>query len=114
METLESRNLLSVTNQLLAISYYHDVLGRVASSAEVTNWSQALDAGASATAVAGAFVVSPEYAVRLVSMYFQTYLQRQVDASGKASFTGALAQGSLTPEGVQALILGSDEYYGKA
>jgi len=114
IDALESRDLLSLTNQLLSINYYRDILGRAAFSTEVTNWSLALDGGAAPAAVAGAFVSSPEYANSFVDGYFQSYLMRRADPSGLASLAGALVRHRLTPEGLRATILGSDEYFQKS
>jgi streptogramin lyase len=92
---------------------YQDVLHRPIDSAGLQAWSQALASGASPTALAAAILVSPESDGDEVDALYQQFLHRPADNSGRALFVAALENG-VPIEVVQALMLGSDEYFVKA
>jgi hypothetical protein len=66
----------------------------------------------SRTAVANAFLGSPERDQDVVAADYQMFLHRPVDAAGSAFWTHELQTG-LTDESVIASIVGSDEYFAR-
>ena len=50
--------------------------------------------------------------VRLVNGFYQRFLGRAADPGGLSAFVGALDAG-MREEDVVAIIMGSDEYFGK-
>ncbi|HVC97066.1 MAG TPA: DUF4214 domain-containing protein, partial [Pirellulales bacterium] len=88
---------------------YLDVLHRAGSDAEVTAWTELIDAGASRQSVAMAFVSSPEALAFTINGIYEQLLNRPVDASGLQFWEGEM-QAGLTAEQVSALIASSGEY----
>jgi titin len=89
---------------------YQDILGRTPAPGEVTAGATFLAASGSRGLYAGLLLSSAEAATERVQSYYATYLGRGADPAGLAAFVGALRQG-MPDEVVQALILGSDEYF---
>jgi uncharacterized repeat protein (TIGR01451 family) len=89
---------------------YANVLGRVASMAEVLGWEQALQSGLSRQAVAEGFLTSSEWATdETNALYFQA-LGRSADPLGLSLFTPLLEAG--TPLEVEAVdLFASEEYF---
>ena len=89
------------------------MLHRAIDSAGLQTWSESLATGASRTAVASAILTSAEADGDEVDALYQQFLHRQADAAGRAFFVLALENG-VPIEVVQALMLGSAEYFADA
>jgi hypothetical protein len=68
-----------------------------------------LQSGATRASVAQALLNSREYLGRAVDGMYLDYLNRNADAAGREYWVNQLAAG-MSPEGVAAGLLGSDEY----
>src|SRR5262249_31730957 len=88
---------------------YQDLLGRTPDDAGLAHWATRLDQGASRQQVVAGIMGSLEYRTRVVQQVYRTYLHRDADARGLASFTALLANEG-TVEGVQARVVASPEY----
>ena len=92
---------------------YHNILGRVADSAGLAQWTAQLTApGESAAQVAGQFFQSTEYTTNVIESYYTTYLGRVGDPAGVASWVATLQAGASEEE-VAAAFLSSPEYSAK-
>jgi hypothetical protein len=89
---------------------YHDVLGRTASSAEITGWTNAMTGGTTAAAIASAFVSSAEREANRVRNAYTTYLGRTATSSEISGWTSLLVSG-MTNEDLIADFVGSAEYF---
>jgi hypothetical protein len=98
------------TNQGYVLGLYQDVLNRTPTPAEVNGWVTQLNSGTSRNAVATAFLTSTEYRTDLIDSYYATFLERQPDPMGLATWLGAFQSGS-TDQQVLASIFGSAEGY---
>ena len=72
-----------------------------------------LDGGASRSTVVNGILSSTEYRQKVIQGYYSSYLGRAADQAGMNSMLNYLNMGG-TFQGVQAAILGSDEYYQRA
>jgi hypothetical protein len=88
---------------------YHDVLYRTLDGSGSNFWTQALNNGASHTAVAAAIIASAEGAGNEVQDLFHRLLHRAPDPTGMSQFSTALEQGA-SDDVILALIAGSAEY----
>jgi hypothetical protein len=88
---------------------YLDVLGRAADTGGRAYWVQRLRAGDPRSAMAYAFLGTPESRRVLVRRLYEQYLRRAGEASGVAYWADRLGRGA-TPDRIRALILGSSEY----
>jgi hypothetical protein len=89
---------------------YHDLLKRVPGASEVNAWNAALQNGATHTDVVNSFLHGDEYANRLVTEWYESYLHRAPDPGGLDSFRGLLQTGQSETY-IRALLLTSPEYY---
>lgn len=114
-----STSLLSATVTLSSQDYvwvqnlYTSVLGRSAgatTNAEIMFWVDQLAAGTTRTAIATQFVNSTEARTNLINGFYESYLDRAVDAAGLTTFLNAMNAG-MTSTQVQAIILSSNEYF---
>jgi hypothetical protein len=92
---------------------YADVLGRPIDSDGAAVWGQALQTGASRTAVAQGVLSSLESNVREVQGLYRGLLRRDADETGLTTFVGA-ANAGVSNEVIAARIAGSDEYFLRA
>ena len=128
LEALESRLVLSSTvlptvpspapfagagnESAIVEGLYHNILGRVADSAGLAQWTAQLQAGESAAQVAGQFFQSTEYTTDVVESYYTTYLGRVGDTAEVNSWVATLQAGA-SEEQVAAAFLSSPEYSAK-
>ncbi|MCV2395832.1 hypothetical protein OEB99_16070 [Actinotalea sp. M2MS4P-6] len=90
---------------------YRRILGRTASAGERTYWAQIAAVSGRETVVAG-IAQSDEATMRRLTVYYRTFLGRQVDASGKATFLPMMtARGDFD---VPVHLGSSPEYWSKA
>ncbi|MBU4335851.1 MAG: DUF4214 domain-containing protein, partial [Actinobacteria bacterium] len=94
-------------------SLYAQVLGRSASTAEISFWSHLLTDGGTRVQVARGFLLSTEHLRTVVDGYYVDLLNRHSDPSGLAWWVTALQSG-VRLETVVGRIVGSDEYYALA
>ncbi len=90
-------------------SLYSDLLGRMASSGEISVWVAAMSGGASRQVIANAFLASDEYRAGQINNLYQTHLNRPVDAGGLSAWLAAMNAG-LSTTGILERLLASDEY----
>lgn len=95
------------------VGLYADVLGRAPDAAGLAGWQAAAAAGLSRTALAQAFVYSPEADQDQVRQDYENYLGRAPDPAGLASWVQALESGQSSEQVAEA-ILASDEYFARA
>jgi hypothetical protein len=98
-------------NQNLVVHLYQDLLHRDVTSRELADWTGALDAGVSPTRVALAIERSLEGRAVEVDSAFRKFLGRHALPSELERF-GALLQ-TNTVEDMDAILLGSSEYFTK-
>ena len=101
------------TNTTWVDALYHDLLGRTADAGGEAYWLQQLANGVSRTDVALGFATSQERTNDLVQSYYQQYLGRMGNASEIAYWVSDLQQ-ARTDRQVQAGIVSSPEFYGRA
>jgi hypothetical protein len=92
---------------------YTDVLGRSASSSEVTYWTARLSNGSRRDQVAMSFLLSTERLSTVVDGYYRKLLGRGIDPSGQVTWVGILQNGGRD-EAIIGGIIASEEYYGLA
>jgi hypothetical protein len=98
------------TNAAFLTAVYRDVLGRAVDPSGQQRWSNALNNGASRSAVAAAIVTSMESYQDVVESFYHQFLRRAADPFGLNLFVGALEQ-EVMDEMVIAKIVGSPEYF---
>jgi hypothetical protein len=89
---------------------YRDVLGRYPEDPGEQAWIQAVNAGMPRTQAAAAFLATPESEQNMVVGYYHQFLNRSGESTGVASYVNLLQHG-LSNEAVEALFMGSDEYF---
>jgi hypothetical protein len=109
LEGLETRQLLSISNQLLVSQLYADLLGRGAVPAEMTAWGGLLDSGFSPYQVAQVIVASPEYHTRFVQDLYLRLLHRPAEEPALLASVRYLNAGG-SDEFLEAILAGSQEY----
>jgi hypothetical protein len=92
---------------------YLDLLDRPADAASLAALTRLLARGTSRTAVAHGILASTELQSRVVGIFYQEYLVRDVDPASLTTMLDMLGSGA-TFDQIQALILGSDEYFALA
>jgi hypothetical protein len=98
-------------NEAFVSQLYRDLLGREPDAGGLAFWTGLLDRGQATTfQVAGDIESSGEHHLREVQDLYRRLLRREADPTGLASWTRYLDQGG-TAESLQALILGSGEYF---
>ena len=113
LETLESRLTPSASTDNPVLNLYQLFLDRVAEGPALAAWSGALESRRITVGqMAEGILRSPEHADRAVSGAYREYLVRTPDAAGLVAHASALQQG-VSPERVDASILGSNEYFGR-
>jgi hypothetical protein len=111
LETLESRLTPSAYTDNQAVNMYWLFLDRVPEAPALAAWSGALESGRITVGqMADGILRSPEHASRSVESAYVGYLGRSPDLAGLAAHVGALQRG-VSPERVDASILGSNEYF---
>ena len=93
-----------------AARLYNAAFSRAPDAAGLGYWSAALHAGSSLSAIAGAFLVSPEFQARygwqdtvsFVNALYQNILHRDADSAGLAYWQGALDAGATNRADVLA------------
>ncbi len=88
---------------------YQDVLGRAPDATGTTDFTTALQNGASRTQVAAVLFASEEFKVNLLQGFYQTYLHRPADASGLSYWVNQMGRG-VRDQDVIAAILSSNEF----
>jgi hypothetical protein len=104
------------TNPLIQFvqAAYQQILGRSPSSADLANALNGLSSGLiSRPAFTAALTHSPEYLDRLVERDYEHYLGRNADGAGLQYWQQQLQNG-LTDEQMEAVFIGSPEYYAHA
>jgi uncharacterized repeat protein (TIGR03803 family) len=108
-EYLQDRGGGSISGWLTAI--YSDGFNRTIDPSGQSSFSQALSSGALTFQQAASIIfTSPEYYQDLVGGYYSTFLRRDADAAGLASWVSQLLTGQ-SPEQIIAGILGASEYF---
>jgi len=94
---------------------YQDVLGHPADPAGFAFWQDVLQRGVQSRAqVALSFLSSTEAYLEAIDFYYTNFLGRPADPSGQQAFFAALQSGKVTPTGITAMVLGSDEFLARA
>jgi hypothetical protein len=92
---------------------YRDLLGRVPDPAGESFWAGLLDRDqANRYQVAWAIAQSPEHHLLEVQDLYRRLLRREADASGLVTWVNFLDRGG-TAEGLEARLLGSEEYFAR-
>ena len=84
---------------------YQDVLGRSASPGEVSYWDSQLAGGVTRSAVAAAFVDSPEHLDTVIDGYYQAYLNHPADPGGLAYWQSYLIGGGTVVSFQEQLLM---------
>jgi hypothetical protein len=92
---------------------YADVLGRTASSSEISGWTAMLASGTPRDAVASGFNNSDEYRLHMIDSAYQDVLKRSSDAGGRIAWLNGMRSGTLQPDDVHRIFLSTDEFYQK-
>jgi hypothetical protein len=90
---------------------YQDVLHRTGEDAGVNYYGNYVSFGGSRGQVALGFTDTTEYLTDVTNGLYQTVLGRAGDSAGVAYWVGQLQSGGTTDEQLEALFLGSDEFY---
>jgi hypothetical protein len=90
-------------------SLYRDVLHRAPDLTGLSAFSQAVSNGVPRTAIAAAFLNSPEYHSDLAASFYPRFLARVADPGGLNFFAGVLQSG-IRDETVIAAMMSSPEY----
>jgi hypothetical protein len=99
-------------NQRFVSQAYRDLLQRPADPTGLLFWASALDQHVlTRDQVTGSLIASLEYRALLVAQQYQAFLRRPTDAGGLIFWTNFVGTGGAI-EDLQALILGSTEYFG--
>ncbi len=115
LEHLEDRLLLSGSPNLpFVTNLYSDLLGRQADAGGLANWVATADAGTPRSSIATTFAHSPEYVKDVVDGLYLKFLDRQPDAGGEANYIAQLTPPTASVEGIEAIFLGSNEYFNLA
>lgn len=96
---------------------YYSAFDRIPDAGGLSFWLQQLQAGTPLDAIAGAFVLTPEFAevygaarnADFIDLIYQNALGRAPDAGGKAYWVGQLAQGQASRADVLTAIAASGE-----
>jgi uncharacterized delta-60 repeat protein len=105
--------LEGTTNQRFVTQLYPDLLSRPVDAAGLASWTSALDAGQLTRAqVVQNIESSLEYRTDVVEVIYQRLLARPADSNGLATWTAFLAAGGTSAQ-VEAMILGSEEYFAR-
>jgi hypothetical protein len=113
LEQLEDRALPSAAlNQTFLATLYQGELKRNIEPTALTFWNNQLSQTGSRAQVAGAILHSNEFFNREVATDFTSLLGRNADAGGLQTFVQDLQNGA-TPQQIQALIMGSDEFFAR-
>ena len=122
LETLEKRELLSTASEAFVNQVYRDLLGRNAEPAGLNEWSALVDQGHPRTEVVADIAGSLEYRYRLVTGFYNTFLQRAPDTAGLNAWVAFLTPLFVrtatlppvmmrSPEDVEVGFLESPEYF---
>jgi hypothetical protein len=113
LETLESRLTPSAYTDNQAVNLYRVFLDRVPEAPALAAWSGALESRRITVGqMAEGILRSPEHADRSVGGAYREFLGRSADSAGLAAHASALELG-VSPERVDASILGSNEYFAR-
>lgn len=110
VEQLESRILLTASNQLFVDSVYHDLLRRPGEPSGLAFWTDLLERGESREQVAFSMASATEYRMNTVNFLYRDLLKRPTDSGGFDHFLTLLNSGG-TDEQARAEVLGSTEYF---
>jgi Domain of unknown function (DUF4214)/Domain of unknown function (DUF5122) beta-propeller len=99
-------------NQLFIAQVYPDLLHRPVDPTGLASWSGLLDRGMSRVQVIAQMQATQEYHTIVVDDLYSRILGRAADSSGQTGWVNFLHQGG-TDEQLQALFLGSDEFFAK-
>lgn len=95
---------------------YRNVFGRAGDVGGLNNWANFLNNGGTGTEIAAAFILSDEYKNKTVTlsdyveMLYQTLLNRNSDAGGKADWIKQVRNGRLIPADLIQSFTGSEEF----
>jgi hypothetical protein len=119
LEPLECRALPSGMSPIQApaeptflATLYQGELRRIIDPAGLASWVDLLTKTGDRTQVAEGILNSNEFLNREVTIDYNTLLGRAPDTGGLLNFVQALENG-MTPQEVQARIMGSDEFFGR-
>ncbi|HWB14006.1 MAG TPA: DUF4214 domain-containing protein [Pirellulales bacterium] len=87
---------------------YHNLLNRDVDPQGLSYWVSVIQSRSKASVVLG-FVTSDEYRMNLTNSWFETYLNRPVDAASAQSLL-KMMQAGMTQDALLTTILSSDEY----
>jgi hypothetical protein len=102
---------LTTANQKFVDFLFQKILNRTADTGGLTAFTNALNSGTSASAVAGAIITSSEAASDLVNGFYLQFLHRPADSAGQNAFTQALLNGASDESIILGLVT-SSEYFG--
>jgi uncharacterized delta-60 repeat protein len=91
---------------------YRDVLHR-SPDGGAQSWIQAINNGMSRAAAAAAILASPESDQDVVEGFYHRFLNRTGESGGISGYVNLLQQGASW-EVIEAIIIGSDEYFARA
>jgi hypothetical protein len=100
-------------NHRFVAQVYLDVLRRAVDSSGLANWVGLLERGGTRDVVVRNITASAEYRSLIVQDSYQRLLGRSAESGGLQAWVGFLGQGG-TVEHLDALILGSGEFYARA
>jgi hypothetical protein len=121
LEPLENRALPSAmpvapiqapVDQTFLATLYQGELKRIIDPSGLASWGNLLSQTGDRTQVAQGILSSNEFLDREVAIDYNTLLGRAPDAGGLQNFVQALENG-MTPQEVQAQIMGSDEFFAR-
>jgi hypothetical protein len=110
LEELLPGGVRGTPNQRFVSELYRDMLSRQVDPLGLAYWSGLLDRGVSRFEIVFGIEGSIEYKTDVVEDMYHQFLHRDADPLGLKSFVGELLSGQ-TQEGVEAIILGSPEYF---
>jgi hypothetical protein len=112
LESLESRVVPTAVTDTQVVNLYRIFLDRVPEAPALAAWSGALESGRITVGqMTERILLSPEHTGRAVTGAYEAYLGRTPESVGLTAHAGAIQRG-VSPERVDAAILGSQEYFG--
>lgn len=107
-EQLEDRFAPSAASYVTSL--YQNVLGRAPDAGGLAFYVKEINGGLNNQAVATQIWDSPEHRGDEVDSYYETFLHRSADASGRAHWVNLFLNGTLNEQGVELGFLDSPEY----
>ena len=94
-------------------SAYVDFLGRLPSSAEMTNWRNKVGTADQRSVLLRSLAYSDEWIGTVVDGYYRVALGRNADATGRAYWVRIIRDHVMTPAQVAAYFYASEEYFAR-